>query len=230
MPLVIAVGVKLQAAQTVAILMACAIPMGMGLPHSSFDNQSATSASKKLNREGCHLTQRDFFISGVPLTILAVIFLLTLGHDTCIDKYGHPPPMIVAETGTSERLRPKVATENMPSEADDVQWHRDMANWDEFQAKPPYKAFAVADEMEPGKRSRAWSATWSHPNQAAANRRAVFDCELLGTGCHLIYPENAPRPVEDPYNRYLFADVSQRPKLRTSQKSKPEDHKLGPAR
>jgi hypothetical protein len=229
LPLVIALGVKLQAAQTVAILVACAIPMGMGMPHSSFDNQLATAASKQIGRDDCRLTQRDFRVSGGPLTILAVILLLTLGYDTCIGKYGNPPPMIISETGTSKQLRPKVATENTPSEADDVQWNRDMANWDDFQAKPSYKAFAVG-ELKEGKRSRAWSATWSHPSQESANRRAVFDCELLGTMCSLIFPANAPRPVEDPYNHALFADVSQRPRLRSSLKPEVEDRQLTPAR
>merc|ERR1719198_299479 len=104
----------------------------MGMPHSSFENQLSTYASKQLGRPDCKLNQRDFFISGVPLTVLAVVLLLTLGYDTSIDKYGHPPPMIVAETGTSEKLRPKVATETIPSEAAHVHWNRDMANWDDF--------------------------------------------------------------------------------------------------
>lgn len=187
LPLVIAVGVKLQAAETVAILVAIAVPMGMGMKHSSFDNVLSHACSRKLQRPRCELTGADFRSTGVPLSIWAGILLMLVGFNMCIHNYGHPPPVIIAETGTPEQLKPKVAKDNLPSETSQITWNRDMADWKAFMEKPDHKAFAVS-ELEPGMKTRAWAATWNHPTQEEANRRAIKDCEHLGRTCRVIYP------------------------------------------
>lgn len=187
LPLVIAIGIKLQAAETVAILVAIAIPMGMGMQFSSFDNHLSHSCSRRLHRPKCELTSADFRSTGVPLSVWAGILLMTVGFNVCIHNYGHPPPVVIAETGTPAQLKPKVAKQNLPSEASEITWNEDMADWKSFMEKPDYKAFAVSD-LGPGMKTRAWAATWNHPTQKEANRRAVADCEKLHRECHVIYP------------------------------------------
>merc|ERR1719201_2828662 len=72
LPLIVALGVKLQAAETTALLCAIAVPFGMGLPQSSFDNSAAWTASRTLGRKRFILTQRDFRLPGFAVTIIAV--------------------------------------------------------------------------------------------------------------------------------------------------------------
>merc|ERR1719181_1535142 len=79
LPLIVAVGIKLQAPETTALLCALAIPFGMGLPQSSFDNSSAFTESRKYDRPQVALTQRDFRNPGIAVTVVAVVLILCYG-------------------------------------------------------------------------------------------------------------------------------------------------------
>jgi di/tricarboxylate transporter len=190
LPLIVAIGLKLQAAETTALLCAIAIPFGMGLPQSSFDNSSAYTESRKYGRQRVQLTQRDFRIPGLAITIVAALLLLFLGYGVCVYNYGLPPPVVVSEVSeTPEKLKPKVVRENRPEEAKEVSYNKMMVNWKEFLDKPDEKAFAVG-ELKEGLRTRPWAASWNHETQEDANRAALEECERLADKCRLIYPRD----------------------------------------
>jgi len=189
LPLMVAVGVKLQAAETTAMLIAIAIPLGMGMPHSSFDNMSAYMASQMSThrRRNNQLKQGDFYVSGCVTALLGAVVVLSLGFGTCFFLYGPPPPVVFSETGTPKDLKPKVIKENLPKEANHVLWNKAMPDWKAFLDRPDKKAFAVSD-LEPGKATRAWAASWNHVNQEKANTAAIRDCESVARKCYLIWP------------------------------------------
>jgi len=187
LPLVVALGVKLQAAEMTAILIAVIIPFGMGLPTSSFDNLASYQMSKAFNKPTFHLAQRDYSMSGMPLTIFACLTTVTLGFFICIQNYSLPPPVIISETGTPEALKPRVATENLPVEASQVSYTDKMVDWKTFRKMPERKAFAVG-ELKEGKKTRPWAAAWGHSTQDAAEVQAIRDCQRYGDSCRIIWP------------------------------------------
>jgi len=115
LPLVVAVGVKLNATKTVCILSAVAIPMGMGLPTSSFDNLASFMASKSLGKRKFALTQRDFRFAGLFTALVGTVAILLLGSEICRGFYGSPPPVRAAKALTPEALVPR--NETTPEEA-----------------------------------------------------------------------------------------------------------------
>jgi di/tricarboxylate transporter len=188
LPLVVALGLKLQAAETTALLCAIAIPFGMGLPQSSFDNSSAYTESRKYDRPQVVLKQRDFRIPGVAITIVAVFVLLFLGYGVCVFNFGMPPPVVVSEVSeTPEKLKPKIVTENRPEEAGEVSYNKMMGDWKSFEKKPDHKAFAVG-KLKKDFKTRPWAASWNHETQEDANKAAMEECERIAGECRLIYP------------------------------------------
>jgi len=188
LPLIVALGLKLQAPETTALLCALAIPFGMGLPQSSFDNSSAFTESRKYGRPKVVLTQRDFRLPGIAVTIVAVFLLLFFGFGVCVVNYGLPPPVVVSEVSeTPEKLKPKVVTENRPHQAKQVSYNKLMVNWNEFLEKPDHKAFAVG-RLKENLKTRPWAASWNHGTQEDANKAALAECERLAGKCRLIYP------------------------------------------
>merc|ERR1719498_50164 len=134
LPLIVAIGLKLQAAETTALLCAIAIPFGMGFPYSSFDNAISYTESRKYGRPHMHLSQRDFRLTGFAITVVSLILLLFIGFGVCVFNYGLPPPVVVSEVSeTPEKLKPKVVRENRPKEAKQVSYNKLMVNWKEFQ-------------------------------------------------------------------------------------------------
>jgi len=189
LPLIVAIGLKLQAPETTALLCAIAIPFGMGLPQSSFDNSSAYTESRKYGRPKVQLTQRDFRIPGIAVTIVAVFLLSFLGFGVCVLNYGLPPPIVVSEVSeTPEKLKPKIVIENRPHEAKQVSYNKLMVGWKTFLEKPDEKAFAVG-ELKEDLKTRPWAASWNHETQKDANKAALKECERLAGKCRLIYPE-----------------------------------------
>jgi len=186
LPLVIAVAVKLQAPQTIALLCAVAIPLSTGLPHTSFDNLAAITASMGVQRRSVKLSKKDFQRVIVAGTSWGWLVVVLLGGTLCAFKFGSPPPIVIADTGTPEGLKPKVVTENMPEEVEDVGWNDNVANWKAFLKRPDKKAFAVGSMR--GMRTRSWAAAWNHETQQAANDAALRHCETLADDCRLIYP------------------------------------------
>jgi len=188
LPLIIAVGVKVQAAQTVALICTVAVPFGMGFSHSSFDNVAALTTSMNLGKDEAVLTRRDFNGAGFLTTLWGAGVLLTLGPWIGEQMFGPPPPLVVAEiSDTPEELKPRVVKESLPHEVEQVKWKKDqLANWNEFLKRPDKKAFAVGTIK--GMQTRGWAATWNHPTQESANRGALEHCENLADKCRLIYP------------------------------------------
>jgi len=196
LPLVVATGVKLQAAETTALLCAIAVPFGMGMPHSSFDNLASYMTSRTLGRSHLELKQRDFRISGGPVTFLAAIVILVFGFGVCVANFGMPPPVVVSETGTPEKLKPKVVVENRPPEAKQVAYNDQMANWKAFLKRPGKKAFAVG-ELKKGLKTRPWAAAWNHVKQKDANKAALEECERMAGKCRLIWPIRSSEDEEE---------------------------------
>ncbi|CAK0876577.1 unnamed protein product, partial [Prorocentrum cordatum] len=188
LPLIIAVGVKVQAAQTVALICTVAVPFGMGFSHSSFDNVAALTTSMSLKKEDAVLTRRDFNRSGMLTTVWGALVLLSVGPWIAEQMYGPPPPLVVAEiSDTPEELKPRVVKESLPAEVEQVRWQKDqLADWNEFLKRPEKKAFAVGTIK--GMQTRGWAATWNHPTQEGANRAALEHCEQLADQCRVIYP------------------------------------------
>lgn len=189
LPLVVALGLKLQAAETTALLCAVAIPFGMGFPYSSFDNAISYTESRKYGRPKMVLTQRDFRLPGFAVTFVALVLMLFVGFPVCVMNYGLPPPVVVSEVSEApEKLQPKVVTENRPDAAEEVSYNKRMVNWKTFLAKPDKKAFAVG-ELKEGLKTRPWAASWNHETQAEADKAALDECERLADKCRLIWPQ-----------------------------------------
>lgn len=97
LPLVVAIGVKLEAVRTVAILCAIAVPVGMGMAFSSFDNAMAATESKNMEKNQGKkkqaLTARDFRNAGSFTSVVGIIVILLLGGYLCVQLYGYPPPV-----------------------------------------------------------------------------------------------------------------------------------------
>lgn len=204
LPLVIALGVKLQAAEVTALLLTIAIPLGMAFQHSSFDNVAAQISSRLNRRTGSDspaLQQRDFVLSGGATAVWAAVVLLTLGFTTTVLLYGPPPPVVVAETGTPKTLAPKVVEENIPKEHAQVQWNDKMPDWAAFMKRPDKKAFAVS-ELEAGMATRAWAASWNHDTQEEANDAAMRDCQKIARKCRLIWPRKEFGGVTEDTKKY----------------------------
>jgi di/tricarboxylate transporter len=203
LPLIIAVGVKVQAAQTVALICTVAVPFGMGFSHSSFDNVAALTTSMNLGKEDAVLKRRDFNRAGMLTTIWGAFVLLSVGPWVGEQMFGPPPPLVVAEiSDTPEELKPRVVKESLPAEVEQVEWEKgQLANWNEFLKRPDKKAFAVGTLR--GMQTRGWAATWNHPTQEGANRAAMDHCEQLSERCRLIYPpeqgldmQGLPKPAD----------------------------------
>eukprot|EP00928_Gymnodinium_smaydae_P078757 TRINITY_DN62841_c0_g1_i1.p1 TRINITY_DN62841_c0_g1~~TRINITY_DN62841_c0_g1_i1.p1 ORF type:complete len:659 (+),score=148.15 TRINITY_DN62841_c0_g1_i1:85-2061(+) len=187
MPLIVAIGVKLQATEVTAILVAVAIPLSMGLVQSSADNSMSKDASATLGRRSAELSQQDYWRSGVLTSVIGVVLLFALGFEVATHQYGLPPPMVIAGTGTPKNLKPKVVKENVPHELREVDWNGRIADWKDFERRPGKKAFAVGN-LEKGMKTRAWAASWNHESQDAADRAAISDCESIAKKCSLIWP------------------------------------------
>mmetsp|Transcript_8324 Transcript_8324/g.19591 ORF Transcript_8324/g.19591 Transcript_8324/m.19591 type:complete len:714 (+) Transcript_8324:70-2211(+) len=186
LPLVIAVGLKLQAAETIAVLCAVAVPLSTGLPHTSFDNMAAIAASMGCHRRKVVLSKKDFQRVLLPATTAGWLSVVLIGSLVCTAVFGSPPPLIVAETGTPENLKPKVVKENTPQEVEQIGWNDKLANWREFMERPEEKAFAVGTIR--GMKKRSWAAAWGHATQVEANDAALRTCKSMAEGCRLIYP------------------------------------------
>jgi len=115
MPIVVAVGIKMQAAETMAMLVAVAIPLGMGFPSSSFDNVLSQATSETLGRPKAKLQREDWRAIGWVIGIAATALLVILGYQIALCFYKLPPPVIVIEAMTPEALKPKSVKENLPS-------------------------------------------------------------------------------------------------------------------
>ncbi|CAE7807593.1 PHO91 [Symbiodinium sp. CCMP2456] len=132
LPLLVALGVKLKAAELFAMLCALAIPLGMGMPSCSFDNMAAQSLSRSLKRKGSELFVRDYLLSGSATAVCGAMLTLTLGFGVrdsaeaalvgcsfclafqigCL-QHGFPkPPSEVRHERTPEELEPQVVKEN----------------------------------------------------------------------------------------------------------------------
>jgi len=92
MPIVIAVGVKVRAAETTAILIAVAVHCGMGLASSSFDNILAQATSETLGRRGARLKKWDWCAIGGVTSLVAALLLVALGYNVAAHFYDLPPP------------------------------------------------------------------------------------------------------------------------------------------
>lgn len=208
LPLVVALGVKLQAPEMTAILVAIAIPYGMGHPRSSLDNVQSYMTSMDIGQTQPRkqLSPRDFRISGGVFTIFAGLLVLSLGYGICTMNFGPPPPVGFSQTGTPEKLKPKVVKENIPKEAEEVKYTEKLANWTTFEKKREKKAFAVGSK-EPGMKTRAWAAAWGHRTQEEANEAALRDCQKVSKKCRIIYPEARPKELSKKGNDTFAGDV-----------------------
>eukprot|EP00930_Biecheleria_cincta_P054276 TRINITY_DN4027_c0_g1_i1.p1 TRINITY_DN4027_c0_g1~~TRINITY_DN4027_c0_g1_i1.p1 ORF type:complete len:716 (+),score=117.70 TRINITY_DN4027_c0_g1_i1:57-2204(+) len=113
LPLLVALGVKLKAAELVATLCALAIPFGMGTNNASFDNVASDTISRSLGRKKVALTQRDFFFAGNFMAMVGPFLVLTVGFGIGYLQHGLPqPPKTVVRERTPEELEPRVAKEN----------------------------------------------------------------------------------------------------------------------
>jgi len=110
MPLVVAVGIKLQAAEETAILLAIAIPCGMHFAHSSFDNVLSQNSSKSLGRRSAELKAKDFRAGGLPVSLTAVALVSTIGYRISTVFFGKDPQG--SRYDTPDKLMPRVAKEN----------------------------------------------------------------------------------------------------------------------
>jgi len=110
MPLIVAIGIKLRAAEETAILIAIAIPCGMHFAHSSFDNVLSQNASKTLGRKSTELRPRDFRMAGGVPSVASVLILSTLGRT--IARQFYLPPAIESRKFVPWELVPQVAKEN----------------------------------------------------------------------------------------------------------------------
>jgi len=112
LPLLVALGVKLHAAEFLAMLCALAIPFGMGSPSASFDNVAAQTVAGSLGRRRCVLTHADYATPGIWISMIASILIMTLGFGVGYMEHGMPKSMEVASERTPEELNPKVVKEN----------------------------------------------------------------------------------------------------------------------
>jgi len=113
LPLLVALGVKLHAAEFLAMLCALAIPFGMGSPSASFDNVAAQTVAGSLGRRRCVLTSADYATPGIWISMLASVLIMTLGFGVGYMEHGMPQTMSkVASERTPEELNPKVVKEN----------------------------------------------------------------------------------------------------------------------
>ncbi|CAE7838912.1 PHO91 [Symbiodinium sp. CCMP2592] len=113
LPLLVALGVKLKAAELFAMLCALSIPLGMGMPSCSFDNMAAQSLSRSLKRKGSELFVRDYLLSGSATAVCGAMLTLTLGFGIGCLQHGFPkPPSEVRRERTPEELEPQVVKEN----------------------------------------------------------------------------------------------------------------------
>eukprot|EP00439_Symbiodinium_sp_Y106_P061057 s4915_g9.t1 len=113
LPLLVALGVKLKAAELFAMLCALSIPLGMGMPSCSFDNMAAQSLSRSLKRKGSELFVRDYLLSGSATAVCGAMLTLTLGFGIGCLQHGFPkPPSEVRHERTPEELEPQVVKEN----------------------------------------------------------------------------------------------------------------------
>jgi len=199
LPLMVSLGVKLMAAETTTILIAIAIPTGMGMIHSSFDNLAAHTVSMQLEKRKSQLKQTDFIKAGSVTAIISMLVVLSVGFGIGVALFGSPPPVVIAETGTPKDLKPKVVKENinvLPAESNQVTWNEKVPDWETFQGRPDYKAFAVG-KLEKGMKTRNWSAVWGYSTQQQANTAAVRECENQGTACRLIWNGKPVTPPAD---------------------------------
>jgi len=113
LPLLVALGVQLEAAQFFAMLCALVIPFGMGTQNASFDNSASLTLSRNLNRSSCHLLTSDYFWSGSAMAAYGAVLTLTVGFSVGCLQYGLPSsPSQTRAKHTPEELKPQVVKEN----------------------------------------------------------------------------------------------------------------------
>ncbi|CAK9003700.1 unnamed protein product [Durusdinium trenchii] len=113
LPLLVPLGVKLEEAESFALLCCIAIPFGMGMPSASFDNMAAQMFSQNLKRKRCELSVRDFFHSGGLMALTGGFLTVTLGFGVSSLQHGLPKvPTDVLQRRTPAELEPKVVKEN----------------------------------------------------------------------------------------------------------------------
>mmetsp|Transcript_59853 Transcript_59853/g.126719 ORF Transcript_59853/g.126719 Transcript_59853/m.126719 type:complete len:746 (-) Transcript_59853:282-2519(-) len=112
MPLLVAIGIKLQAAESMTLLVAMGIPFGMGLQHSSFDNMFSQRTSYELGTKRAWLTNKDWRIGGGGTGVIAWCVIMSIGYHICFTVYELPPPVWVVEHHIPKELIPQVVKEN----------------------------------------------------------------------------------------------------------------------
>eukprot|EP00933_Yihiella_yeosuensis_P038803 TRINITY_DN32755_c0_g4_i1.p1 TRINITY_DN32755_c0_g4~~TRINITY_DN32755_c0_g4_i1.p1 ORF type:complete len:743 (-),score=109.89 TRINITY_DN32755_c0_g4_i1:828-3056(-) len=113
LPLLVAVGVKLHAAEIIGLLCLLIIPFGMGMNTVSFDNIASQTTSEALGRKSCELTQGDYFKSGGSMSVIGLGTILTLGLGIELQRNGWPEPISkTSKERTPYELEPKVVKEN----------------------------------------------------------------------------------------------------------------------
>ena len=78
MPIIARVGVTLAIPEVVVIGSAFAISAAMALPFSSFPNVNSLLMSDDFQRP--YLNVRDFLVNGLPMSMLTVGLIATLGY------------------------------------------------------------------------------------------------------------------------------------------------------
>jgi len=76
MPLIVEIGVQMGDAAGIAVPAAFAISAAMALPFSSFPNVIILSTNDDLDKP--YLRVRDFVVSGLPMSIMAMITVATI--------------------------------------------------------------------------------------------------------------------------------------------------------
>jgi|EP00927_Polykrikos_kofoidii_P049786 phosphate transporter len=114
LPLVVSIGIQLQAVETVAFLCAMAIPFGMGVRNASSGNQAAQTASQD-SAHSHTLQNRDFALPGIVIFFLALVFTMTLGFGVCVVEFGMPPPTQARSAEMPKSLLPRIAKEDLPT-------------------------------------------------------------------------------------------------------------------
>mmetsp|Transcript_51230 Transcript_51230/g.166037 ORF Transcript_51230/g.166037 Transcript_51230/m.166037 type:complete len:669 (-) Transcript_51230:45-2051(-) len=156
MPLIVAVGIKLQAAETTAILVAIAVPFGMGMPHSSMDNVLSHRTSFLMGRRSAELKGWDWHIAGGWTSVAGGSLVLTLGYQIALMFYKLPPPVWVVKGMTPDALVPKVVVENIKNIQDGrLTWPSGFVNTSAFtQVTAPSFAASLRQRSAPRLRRR----------------------------------------------------------------------------
>eukprot|EP00913_Durusdinium_trenchii_P028246 g26480.t1 len=137
LPLLVPLGVKLEEAESFALLCCIAIPFGMGMPSASFDNMAAQMFSQNLKRKRCEpemqpaaLALRKSELMGGFMTLICLgigglmaltggFLTVTLGFGVSSLQHGLPKvPTDVLQRRTPAELEPKVEDEEVEMSED----------------------------------------------------------------------------------------------------------------